>query len=93
MLTQHQVRQQLDSIADEVAQPAGLYYELYTRLFSQRVHCWIRTASHTEAALIQRVAETDPDYLVDMETMAPFQLAHTEATQQPLINPAWDMDY
>jgi hypothetical protein len=65
MLTQHEVRKQLDTIADEVAQPAGLYYELYTRLYSQRVRRWIRSAPHPEAVLIQRIVENDPDYLTD----------------------------
>ncbi len=67
MLTQHEVRTQLDTIANEVAQTPGLYYELYARLFSQRVHGWIQTAPLSEAGLIQRIAENDPDYLAPVD--------------------------
>lgn len=87
MLTQHEVRKQLDTIADEVAQPAGLYYELYTRLYSQRVRRWIRSAPHPEAALIQRVAETDPDYLAETDLLAETGVtSERELTEHGLVD-------
>lgn len=92
MLTQHEVRTQLDTIANEVAQAPGLYYELYSRLFSVRVQGWIQTAPKSEADLIQRIAENDPDYLTDIDA----ELAELLAAQPrptALFNPAWDMDY
>jgi hypothetical protein len=67
MLTPQEVRRQLESIADEVAQPAGVYYELFSRMYSQRVRRWIRTVPHSEAMVIQREVENDPDYLADIE--------------------------
>lgn len=88
MLNQHEVRKQLDTLANEVLQPSGLYYELYSRLFSERVQRWIETAPKTDAELIRRVAEQDPDYLADVEMMA-----HMHAKRAPLFNPAWDVDY
>jgi hypothetical protein len=88
MLTQHEVREQLDAIADEASQPAGVYYELFSRIFSQRVQRWIHTAPQHEAQLIQRIAAEDPDYLPDVDMPL---MAHVR--QEPLFNPAWDMDY
>lgn len=88
MLTQHEVRAQLDTFANEVLQPPGLYYELFSRLFSERVHRWIDTAPGTEAELIKRVAAQDPDYSPDTEL-----IAKTHALHEPLFNPAWDVDY
>jgi hypothetical protein len=77
-------------IANEVSQTPGLYYELYSRLFSVRVHEWMRTVSPAEAELIQRIAGEDPDYLPDFELMAP---VYAYAQNSQSFNPAWDMDY
>lgn len=95
MLTQHEVRTQLDSIANEVAREPGLYYELYSRLFSQRVHGWIRTRPEAEAGLIQRIAENDPDYLLlDEEALLPGEApVAAENNSELLFNPAWDIEY
>ncbi|HSB96169.1 MAG TPA: hypothetical protein VLC91_06965 [Spongiibacteraceae bacterium] len=88
MLTQHEVRMQLDTIATEVLQSPGIYYELYSRIFSQRVQQWMHSVAAGDAKLIQRVAECDPDYLSDLEIAAPL---HSKPSA--LFNPAWDMDY
>jgi hypothetical protein len=77
-------------IANEVSQTPGLYYELYSRLFSARVHDWMRTVSAAEAELIQRIASEDPDYLPALEIMAP---VYAYGRSAPSFNPAWDMDY
>lgn len=83
MLTQHEVRKQLDTIADEVAQPAGLYYELFSRLYSQRVRRWIRSVPHPEAVLIERMVENDPDYLAGKQ-LAGSELIDSEPTDNEL---------
>jgi hypothetical protein len=88
MLTQHEVRTQLDIIATEVLQSPGIYYELYSRMFSQRVQQWMCSVSERDAELIQRVAARDPDYQADMEPIIPLHANHGV-----LFNPAWDMDY
>lgn len=95
MLTQHEVRTQLDSIANEVAQAPGLYYELYSRLFSDRVQRWINTAPQTEAMLIQRIAENDPDYLLlnGEALLAGETPVALENNSGLLFNPAWDIEY
>lgn len=101
MLTQHEVRSQLDTIANEVAQEPGLYYELYSRLFSQRVRGWIQTVPQAEAGLIQRIAENDPDYRATIDTelvpidieRAVIEMLAAQPTQHFPFNPAWDMDY
>jgi hypothetical protein len=99
MLTQHEVRTQLDAIANEVAQTPGLYYELYSRLFSRRVQGWIQTAPQPDARVIQHIAENDPDYLIHIDTESASintELAEllVAQAQYPLpVNPAWDMDY
>ena len=87
MLTQYEVRSQLDALANDVARASGLYYELYSRLFSERVHRWINTTPGAEADLIRRIAEQDPDYAPAASTAAP------RYRQEPLVNPEWDMDY
>lgn len=92
MLTQHEVRSQLDSIANEVAQAPGLYYELYSRLFSQRVQGWIQTVPQPDARVIQRMAENDPDYLIHIDTELT-ELVAAKSQQTLQFNPAWDMDY
>lgn len=94
MLTQHEVRTQLDTIANEVAQAPGLYYELYSRLFSARVQGWIQTAPQPDARVIQRIAENDPDYLIHIDTeLVDIKLVAAQSQQTLPFNPAWDMDY
>lgn len=94
MLTQHEVRTQLDTIANEVAQTPGLYYELYSRLFSRRVQGWIQTAPQPDARVIQHIAENDPDYLIHIDTeSADIELLVAQSQQAQPFNPAWDMDY
>lgn len=90
MLTQHSIQTRLDTIANEVSQTPGLYYELYSRLFSVRVHEWMRRVSPAEAELIQQVAAEDPDYLPDFQLMPP---PYAYARSAQAFNPAWDMDY
>jgi hypothetical protein len=90
MLTQHSIQTRLDMIANEVSQTPGLYYELYSRLFSTRVHEWMRAVSPADATLIQRIATEDPDYLPNFEIMAP---VYAYARPAQSFNPAWDMDY
>ena len=98
MLTQNNVRTKLDAIAAEVSQMPGIYYELYSRLFSQRVQAWMRTVSRPEAVLIEGVAELDPDYCPHL---GGDEFEYEEATEVPayrissgmLFNPAWDVQY
>jgi hypothetical protein len=90
MLTQYSIQTRLDMIANEVSQTPGLYYELYSRLFSVRVHEWMRTVSPGDTELIQSIAAKDPDYLPDFELLPP---AYVYARSAPSFNPAWDMDY
>jgi hypothetical protein len=84
---------QLDALANEVAQPAGLYYELYSRLFSARVEDWIETVPPSEAELIRREAQHDFDYSMGTEIMARAPVQREFSQREPLFNPAWDMDY
>ncbi len=84
MLTQQDVRLQLDAIADEVAKSPNVYYELFSRLFSERVQRWMRSVPRTEASVIRSVVERDPDYSANLATLA---------KQSLLFNPAWDFDY
>lgn len=103
MLTQYGVQAQLDMIANEVSNMPGLYYELYSRLFSERVHRWMQTVSPAHAELIHKVASEDPDYIADLELhesdiqdsgMQDCGIrvpVYVLPTQQ--FNPAWDMDY
>lgn len=93
MLTQYGIQTQLDVIANEVSQMPGLYYELYSRLFSQRVHQWMQTVSPAHAELINRVASEDPDYLSDLELPDAGLMAPLYARSTMQFNPAWDMDY
>jgi hypothetical protein len=88
MLTQYGIQAQLDMIANEVSQMPGLYYELYSRIYSDRVHQWMRSVSPAQAEMIQQIAEEDPDFLPDVELMVPPYARHTSS-----FNPAWDMEY
>jgi hypothetical protein len=90
MLTQYSIQTRLDVIANEVSQIPGLYYELYSRQYSARVHDWMRTVSPADAELIQRVAAEDPDYQPNVGMMAP---VYAYARPAQSFNPAWDMDY
>lgn len=97
MLTPQEVRRQFDAIAEEILQSPGIYSELYTRLFSQRVREWIQRASQDEARVIRRVADFDPDYCAEAE---PVDAGSTHAAVPPylrnagaLFNPAWDVQY
>lgn len=95
MLTQHIVRSRLDAIAAEILQQPGIYYELYSRLFSQRVQAWMQNTSRPEAILIESVAELDPDYCPQR---AEFEYAEADVppprnSMSMLFNPAWDMQY
>lgn len=96
MITQHIVRTKLDAIAAEVLQQPGIYYELYSRLFSQRVKTWMQSVSRAEAILIERVAELDPDYCPHFERI---EFEYTELlpvhrnNTGMMLNPAWDMQY
>ncbi len=97
MLTQHIVRTRLDTIAAEILQMPGIYDELYSRLFSQRVQEWLQSVSRPEAILIESVAELDPDYCPHFErtefeyTDADIPMHHAKT---PLMfNPAWDVQY
>jgi hypothetical protein len=87
MLTQDAVRQQLEAIADEISQSPGMYYELYSRLFSARVRNWMRMTSGADMALIARVAGNDPDYRVDAGMELPAR------NPEPILNPDWDVSY
>lgn len=93
MLTPREVRMQLDALANEVAQPAGLYYELYSRLFSERVEDWIETVPPSEAELIRREAQRDFDYSMGAEIVARAPVQREFLQREPLFNPAWDLDY
>lgn len=88
MLTQYGIQTQLDVIANEVSQMPGLYYELYCRIFSDRVHEWMQSVPPAEADMIRRVASEDPDFLPDAELMVP-----PYARREFSFNPAWDMEY
>lgn len=96
MLTQYAVRTKLDMIAAEVLQMPGIYYEMYSRLFSQRVQEWMKTVSRPEAILIESVAELDPDYCPHLERTE-FEYTDTDiahhSNASPLFNPAWDVQY
>lgn len=89
MLTQDAVRSRLDTIADEVSQAPGIYYELYSRLFSARVQRWIHGVPSTDAAVIAQVAQNDPDYLGNVDS-ADLMPAIFSAAQ---FNPDWDVTY
>ena len=100
MLTQDVVRTQLDAIADEVSQQPGIYYELFSRLFSARVQNWIRRVPSSDAALIERIAENDPDYLTELDEVdieiaesvsAP--MLDVPASREAMFNPDWDVSY
>lgn len=99
MLTQDSIRDRLNHIANELAHEPGIYYELYSRKFSERVQHWMRSASGTEAALIEQVAQNDPDFLATIVVAAPdaldIEIAATIANPQrePLFNPDWDVSY
>lgn len=96
MLTQYAVRTKLDMIAAEVLQMPGIYYEMYSRLFSQRVQEWMKEVSRPEAVLIESVAELDPDYCPHLERIE-FEYSEndiaTRRSNGPLFNPAWDVQY
>jgi hypothetical protein len=98
MLTQYGIQAQLDAIANEVSQMPGLYYELYSRMFSERVHQWMRSTSPTQAELILRVASEDPDFLQDLEIPVHAYARAPKggrALTRPaaMFNPAWDVEY
>ena len=100
MLTQDAVRTRLDAIADEVSLEPGIYYELFSRLFSARVQNWIRSAPNSDRALIERIAENDPDYLtdvdeVDLEISASVFEPTLDIRPPPeaIFNPDWDVSY
>ena len=89
MLTQQSVQNQLNVIAEEISRSPGMYYELYSRLFSERVKVWIGSVPVAEANLIERVAVNDPDYSPHVEvgaTAAPVRAYWLSST-------AWDMEY
>jgi len=87
MLTQQTVQDRLNVIADEISRSPGMYYELYSRLFSERIKHWIDSAPVADANVIERVAVNDPDYLPDIE------LDETPIRAYWLSSPAWDMEY
>jgi hypothetical protein len=88
MLTPHEVLARLDALAEEVLHAPGLNHELFSRLFSNRVHSWIRTVPENDAELIRSIAARDPDY------RSTHELIVEKSTQpEPLLNPAWDADY
>ena len=99
MLTQDAVRSQLDHIANEISRSPGIYYELYSRLFSSRVNHWIRSTPESDAAVIERVAQNDPDYLavadeIDAEIAASIANPICETlSEKNSFNPDWDMSY
>jgi hypothetical protein len=97
MLTQYIVRTRLDAIAAEILRMPGIYYELYSRLFSQRVLDWMNSVSRPEAILIENVAELDPDYCPHLAG-SEIEYADADITAQRvntgmMFNPAWDMQY
>jgi|GEM_PF-2980337 len=89
MLTQQTIQERLDAIAEEVSRSPGMYYELYSRLFSERVKRWICTVPGTDAVLIERVADNDPDYSAEVDISEPAPTAPIGI----LFNPAWDVEY
>lgn len=94
MLTQDSIRDRLNHIANELAHEPGIYYELYSRKFSERVHHWMRSTSGTEAALIEQVAENDPDFLATTDTLdAEITATIANPQREPLFNPDWDVSY
>lgn len=100
MLTQDSVRNRLDAIADEVSQEPGIYYELFSRLFSARVQNWIRSVPSSDRALIERVAENDPDYLTDVDEVdieisaSVFEpTLDIQPSHEAIFNPDWDVSY
>lgn len=92
MLTQQAVQERLDAIADEISRSPGMYYELYARLFSQRVKSWIDAAPGDEARTIEHIAQYDPDYSADVE-FSDLDPVVARASARRLFNPAWDMEY
>ena len=94
MLTQDAIRHQLDTIANELALQPGIYYELFSRKFTERVQRWIRNAPSGDAALIEQVAGNDPDYLAAIDELD-VEIARTiaEPEREPLFNPDWDVSY
>lgn len=93
MLTRDAVRLQLDAIANEVSRAPGIYYELFSRIFSERVHQWIRSVDAADAALIERVAENDPDYLGDVASEIEMPEPVLYGKSAALFNPDWDVSY
>lgn len=89
MLTQDAVRSQLDAIADEVSRSPGIYYELYSRLFSARVQRWIHGVPSADAAVIAQVASNDPDYLGEVDNTDLMPQIFSAAQ----FNPDWDVTY
>jgi len=90
MLTQQEVRIRFDNIASEILSSPGMYYELYSRLFSERVQFWKDFASADEARVIQQVADRDPDFKPP-EQQAQWFMGMSAST--PMFNPAWDLSY
>ena len=94
MLTQEAVRSQLDTIANELSRQPGIYYELFSLLFSARVHNWILSVPGAEACLIERVAENDPDYLAEIDEI---DIDITRSIAAPegeaIFNQDWDVSY
>jgi hypothetical protein len=88
MLTPNDILSRLDSLAEEVLHVPGLYDELFSRIFSDRVHTWIKTAPEKDAELIRCIAAQDPDYLSASEL-----IAEKPIPPEPMFNPAWDVDY
>lgn len=88
MLTQHDVRLQLNTLANEILQSPGMYYELYSRLLSERIRRWMDSVDDYDAAVIETVAERDPDYMADVEVLVAL---HTPSGV--IFNPAWDVSY
>ena len=93
MLTRDAVRVQLETIANEVSQTPGIYYELFSRVFSERVQQWIRSVDATDAALIERIAENDPDYLGDIASEIEMPEPMFYGKSETLFNPNWDVSY
>ncbi len=97
MLTQYAVRTKLDMIAAEVLRTPGIYYEMYTRQFSNRVQDWMKSVSRPEAILIESVAELDPDYCPHLSRTefeySDAELSSHRVSSGPLFNPAWDVQY
>ena len=95
MQTQQSIRRRLETIAAEILQTPGMYHELFSRLYSERVQRIIDTAHPADADLIQRMAEQDPDYapVTDLTDAADMDLLATASRTGPLFNPAWDVQY